>query len=237
MDKNSITGLVLITVILALFWWMNKPSEEELKARKRQLDSISQVEQLKAEEAARQAAAQKTITVTPEDLSKQNKADSLQIQSEGILAPYLDGHQQLVTLENNLIKVTLSNQGGRIYSVEIKDYKTHDGQPLVLFNGDDNRFGFVFTYNTRIFNTNDLFFNIKNQTDNRVDFEVTGSNNESLTFSYHLDNDTYMVDHEIASNNLGNSFATARGALDIEWTQVMPGQEKGRKSEQQYSGV
>ncbi len=236
MDKNSITGLVLITVILALFWWMNKPSEEELKAKKRQLDSLSQVEQLKAQEAAIEAA-KATKTVTPQDISKKAAADSVQVQSSGILAPYIDGSQKLITLENNLIKVTLSNKGGRIYSVELKDFKTHDGQPLILFNGDDNRFGFVFTYNTRIFSTNDLFFNIKSQTDRSVDFEVAGTNNESLTFSYHLDDNTYMVDHQIASKNLGNSFATARGALDIEWTQIMPGQEKGRKSEQQYSGV
>ncbi len=236
MDKNSITGLVLITIILALFWWMNKPSAEEIEAKKRALDSLHQVELLQAKEAALQAA-QQSKTVTTEEISKKAIADSLQNQSAGILAPFTNGTQKLVTLENNLIKVTFSNKGGRVYSVEIKDYKTFDGQPLVLFNGDDNRFGFVFTYNTRIFSTNDLFFNIKSQTDKSIDFEIAGTDDQSLTFSYKLNDNTYMVDHEIASNNLGSIFATARGALDIEWTQEMPAQEKGRDSERQYSGI
>jgi YidC/Oxa1 family membrane protein insertase len=236
MDKNSITGLVLITIILALFWWMNKPSAEEIEAKKRRLDSIHQVELLQAKEAALQGT-QNSKTVTAEEISKKVLADSLQNQSAGLLAPYLKGTQELLTLENNLIKVTFSNKGGRIYSVEIKDYKTFDGQPLILFNGDDNRFGFVFTYNTRIFNTNDLFFNIKGKTDHSVDFEIAGTEDQSLTFSYNLNDNTYMVDHEIASNNLGSLFATARGALDIEWTQEMPAQEKGRDSERQYSGI
>ncbi len=237
MDKNSITGLVLITLILALFWWMNKPSEDEITKRKRQLDSLNRVEQLRAEEAARQAP-QTDKAITTEGLPPEKAAvDSVRSKTAGILSPHLEGSQELVTLENNKIKVTFSNQGGRIYSVEVKDYKTHDGQPLILFNGDENRFGFVFTYNTRIYNTNELYFNIKSQTDRSINFEIAGPQNESLTFAYHLADDSYMVDYQIASRNLGTLFATPRGALDIEWYQVMPGQEKGRSFEQQYSGV
>ncbi len=237
MDKNSITGLVLITLILALFWWMNKPSEDEIEIRKRQIDSLNRVELLRAEQEARQST-QTGEAITTQGLPEEKvAADSTRSKTAGILSPYIEGDLKLVTLENNKIKVTLSNRGGRIYSVEVKDYKTFDGHPLILFNGEENRFGFVFTYNTRIFNTNDLYFDIKSQTNQSVNFEIAGPHNESLTFSYHLPDDSYMMDYQIASGNLGTLFSTPRGALDLEWYQVMPSQEKGRSFEQQYSGV
>lgn len=56
MDKNSITGIVLIAAILGLFWWMNKPSEAELERQKQMRDSVARVEQMQQQEADRKAA-------------------------------------------------------------------------------------------------------------------------------------------------------------------------------------
>lgn len=237
MDRNSITGLLLIFAILALFWWMNKPSEDELAERKRQLDSINKVEQLRAEDAARAKEAEENKEVTAREIEKQTARDSVRRQAAGILAPYVDGEQEFTTLENEEIKVTLSNLGGRIYSVELKQYETHDGQPLILFEGDNNRYGFNFTYNTNIYNTNDLYFDVKKVERETVTFEITGPNRELLAMSYSLTDDAHMVEHRIESRNLGNKFATPRNSLDLEWTQEMPAQEKGRQFEQQYSGI
>lgn len=237
MDRNSITGLLLIFGILALFWWMNKPSEEDMAKRKRQLDSINRVEQLRAEEAAKAKQTEQSKEVTAEEVEKQTARDSVRRQAAGILAPYIDGEQEFTTLENEEIKVTLSNRGGRIYSVELKEYETHDGQPLILFDGDNNRYGFNFTYNTNIYNTNDLYFDVKKSGSNSVTFEISGPNRELLAMSYSLTDDVHMVEHHIESRNLGNKFATPRNSLDLEWVQEMPAQEKGRQFEQQYSGI
>jgi YidC/Oxa1 family membrane protein insertase len=237
MDRNSITGLLLIFGILALFWWMNKPSEEDMAERKRQLDSINRVEQLRAEEAAKAKQTEQSKEVTAEEVEKQTARDSVRRQAAGILAPYIDGEQEFTTLENEEIKVTLSNRGGRIYSVELKEYETHDGQPLILFDGDNNRYGFNFTYNTNIYNTNDLYFDVKKSGSNSVTFEISGPNRELLAMSYSLTDDVHMVEHHIESRNLGNIFATPRNSLDLEWVQEMPAQEKGRQFEQQYSGI
>ena len=60
MDKNTITGLALIFVILITFSYFNKPSQREIEAAKRQTDSIVQVEADNARQAdskARDAAA------------------------------------------------------------------------------------------------------------------------------------------------------------------------------------
>ena len=237
MDKNSVTGLLLITAILALFWWMNKPSEEEIAERKRQLDSLNRIE---AQEAAREAEKKEEGTqkeISAEEVDEKTNQDSIRRQAAGILAPYTHGEKQFFTLENEKIKVTLSNHGGRIYSVELKEYQTHEGRPLVLFNGDENRYGFSFTYNTRIYNTNDLYFDAVEKGPNSISFEINGPDREKLALNYSLSEDEYLVDHSITSTNLGKKFATPRNALDLQWYQKMPAQEKGRQFEQQYSGI
>ena len=46
MDKNTITGLVLIAILLVGFSFLSRPSQEQLEAQQRYYDSIAQVQQL-----------------------------------------------------------------------------------------------------------------------------------------------------------------------------------------------
>ena len=57
MDKNTITGFVLIALVLIGFGWYNQPSAEQIAEAARQ-DSIAQVERKKAEAQQKQAEAQ-----------------------------------------------------------------------------------------------------------------------------------------------------------------------------------
>ena len=45
MDKNTITGLVLIGILLVGFSFLSRPSEEQIAAQKRYYDSIAVVQQ------------------------------------------------------------------------------------------------------------------------------------------------------------------------------------------------
>ena len=58
MDKNTITGFVLIAIVLFGFSWFSRPSEEEIRAQ-RQQDSIAAVTQEKKEIERKQAEAKK----------------------------------------------------------------------------------------------------------------------------------------------------------------------------------
>ena len=46
MDKNTITGLVLIGILLVGFSFLSRPSEEQIAAQKKYYDSIAVVQQL-----------------------------------------------------------------------------------------------------------------------------------------------------------------------------------------------
>ncbi len=237
MDRNSITGILLITGILAFFWWMNKPTEEQIKAMERQRDSLSRVEQTTLQEEGKlektqQAAGKVAIPVETDTVATQNELT----QKFGLFAEAGKGDNKLITLDNKEVKVTFSTKGGRIYSVELKNYLTHDKQPLILFSGEKNRFGFTFTHNNRVFHTNDLYFTPEQQ-GNKINFVVNAGNEGSLTFAYELPEDGFIVNYSIKSNNMNNIITTQHGALELEWNMEVPAQEKSPSFERRYGGV
>jgi YidC/Oxa1 family membrane protein insertase len=62
---------------------------------------------------------------------------------KGPFAALQKGDNTPVILENENIKVTLSPKGARVSSVELKKFKTYQGKPLIQFEGDANKFGFL----------------------------------------------------------------------------------------------
>lgn len=64
MDKNTITGLVLIGILLVGFSYLSRPSEEQIAAQKRYYDSIAVVQQ--EEEALRRKQKLRWPTVKRE---------------------------------------------------------------------------------------------------------------------------------------------------------------------------
>lgn len=240
MDRNSITGLVIITLILIGFWFVNKPDEQQIEAARQRQDSLRIVElKMEQEKLVKQLQAEaEKATITLDVQSNDEEAINAQAQQQyGQISPFVEGEKSFTTLENEKIKMIFSNQGGKIYSVELKDYKTSGGDPLILFDGDKNKFGFNFTHNTRIFNTNQLYFNLKSQTDSSVVYELALPTGESLAFNYTLPKDEYMARFTVNTHNLQNLMATPRGSIDFNWYMQMPSFEKGRSFEQQYSGL
>ncbi len=240
MDKNSVTGLVLISVIIGVFMWWTKPTKEQQEAQERYQDSLRQVDivnQQAALELEKKKEAENTIAFD------ENTADST-IQKElsnkyGLFADVVIGDNQFYTLENNKIKVKFASKGAKVYSVELKDFKTHEGKPLILFDGDKNKFGFNFFHNNRILNTNDLYYSLENTatTDSTISFKLNLGDNQFMAFNYTLSPDSYMLDFDIEQNGMDDIIQSNRGGFDLNWNLELLAQEKGRKNEIQYSGT
>jgi len=237
MDRNSITGILLITLILAFFWWMNKPTEEQLRAMERQRDSLAKVEMTKLQAEQKASTAKDIAKAEAEKLKDSTKQHKAIAQRYGLFAEAATGQNKFVTLENKELKVTFSTRGGRIYSVELKNYLTHDKKPLILFSGDENRFGFTFTHNNRVFHTNDMFFIPQKSGSDKIDFVINAGNEGKLIFSYQLPADGFMVNFDLKSNGLENIITTQHGGLELEWKVKVPSQEKSPSFERRYGGI
>ncbi|MBR4970465.1 MAG: membrane protein insertase YidC, partial [Paludibacteraceae bacterium] len=171
MDKNTITGLVLIGLVLIGFSWYNSPTQEQIEERKRYYDSIqsAQIEQ-KAALEAEQAELNKPLFETSDtDSAKMAKA----IYMYGDFAEGALGDVQNVVLENNVAKVTFSSKGAVVESVVLKDYQNYKKEPLTLFEKGDSWFSIELPTNSnRSLQTADMNFKIAAKTDSSVVFSL-----------------------------------------------------------------
>ena len=155
MDKTTIIGFVLIALILIGFSVMNKPSEEEIRYQ----DSIALVQKQKYEQEIKvQEAAKAATAAINNDSTIVLDNDSARLaDAMGDFSAAAFGEEKFYTIENEVLKLTFRNKGGRIYSAQLKNYRTHDSLPLVLFDAEESKMGFILTTNNnRVVNTSDL---------------------------------------------------------------------------------
>ena len=67
MDKNTLIGMLLMGVVIFGFMWLQQPSEAELAARQRQMDSIAAVQQAEQQRDILQGAVD---TLSTSELSQ-----------------------------------------------------------------------------------------------------------------------------------------------------------------------
>jgi hypothetical protein len=154
LDKNTLIGFSLILALLVGWAYFLKPSDEEIEAYKRQQDSTNIA-----------AIQQDSIVRTSIDSLKNNAVLSASTDTAianetfGTFAKAAQGTEEFSSIENNDLKITFTNKGGRIYKVQLKKYKTYTQQDLVLFDGAENVQSFDFpTVDNKIINTSNLYF-------------------------------------------------------------------------------
>ncbi|NCA79443.1 MAG: membrane protein insertase YidC [Sphingobacteriia bacterium] len=228
MDKNTIIGFVLIAAILIGFSWLNKPSEEELAKRKHYNDSITLVNQANEAAALLQQEMQQNDTATKEAV-----VPTLSLKTSM-------GTEEFVTIENDLLKLVFSTKGGFVYSAELKQFRTHDSLPLILFNGpDENLINFAFlTVNNRILNSSELYFKpfvTRTDSNSTVTMRLAVDSVSYIDFVYDLPKDNYMVDFKIVPHNMTEVLDARMQSVELTWTEKIRQQEKSRKFENRYA--
>ena len=245
MDKNTILGFVLIALIVLGFSQLNKKSDKEIAAEKRYNDSIAFVEQNKVAPAGTVAKAvvSKDSLAVNDTTSKATSTDVF-----GDFSPASQGVEKFYTLENELVKITLSNKGGRIYSVQLKKYSTRDttdkALPLILFNDQESSMGFTFvTNNNRVINSSALYFEpvsaiTKDANGNQtLILRLKTSGAAYLDFAYTLPKKDYLVSFGLKASGMNTVMPAGINSLDMQWTAKIRQQEKGRKFEDRYSSI
>ncbi|MBE9468494.1 MAG: membrane protein insertase YidC [Bacteroidetes bacterium] len=245
MDKNSIVGIVLIFLVLIGYSYLTKPTEEERQVAIRKQDSIALVtrqnviEETKIKEETKNALP----VIQPQEVSESTK-NTNQINQYGSFAKVSQGENQFVTLENNLIKVKFSSKGGRVYSVQLKNYETYDSLPVTLFDGDSTIFGLNFFAQNRSIATNELFFTpgtTQNQividSSKSVSLKLKLADNQFIEYSYTLEANTYMLKFDINFVGMNNIIANNLNYLTLNWEANIPRQEKGKKWESDNTTV
>ena len=229
MDKNTITGFILIAAVIIGYSWWQQPSAEEVEAMRKQ-DSISQVAQKKAEEQQKMAAlAAKN--------KKQKELEEAQQDTTSLFYSALTGNASEVVLKNDKVEITLNTKGGTVSKAVIKDFKDRQGNnDVTLFDAKGQQLRFMMAGKTTNIVTSDLFFTPSNVTDSTVTMTAVAGAGKQLVMNYHLGKD-YMMHMSLQTEGMAGLFAPNYNLMDVEWTEDCHQQEKGFSFENQRSAL
>ena len=164
----------------------------------------------------------------------------------GEFAPFASGEREYYTVENNLMKIKFTNLGGRIASVELKEYDSYDSLPVVLFEGDSSIFNISFFAQNRRIETGKLFFtpseNISTQSVTSdslvISFNLDLTDDRSLQFIYTIYPDKYNIGFNVKMHNLNQMIpAKSTNYLTLNWETFAKRLEKGIKWETMNSTI
>ena len=233
MDKNSITGFVLIGAILIGYTWYSSKEAAKQQAYQAQLDSIATVErlaQMKADSIAyAELHANDTTDVAAQALPVQTAVyrDSLLESASGLEA-------QTLVLSNDKLEVAFTTKGAQPLSARIKDYTNYDKSDLYLFREGESEMG-ISIYTGESINTKDFVFEVTEHTDSSLVMRLPFMGGGYIRQEYVLRKDSYMVDNVLSFVGMENVIPRNVSVFDFGWKMTVPRMEKGYRNEVQYS--
>ena len=242
-DLNTIIGFLLIGGILLFMLWQNQPTPEELEAQKLAKEKS---EQLEDDKKTSEVKNQKDITL--ENASNQigfNKtSDSIGIAKlQNILGSFaysgtLPSAKNATTIiENEVLKLTVSNKGGYIVEAELKDQTIYDGTPVFLIKDGNSSLNLQFSSENRLLNSQDLYFepSLSNNGSNQVlSMKLKTSANNFIEYRYELNPNDYMLGFSIKTQGLENIINTTQ-PIYLDWNFIGYRQAKSISYENRYS--
>ncbi|MDB5087351.1 MAG: rane protein insertase YidC [Mucilaginibacter sp.] len=226
-------------IIMGASFFFMKPSEADLKKERIQAhaDSVK-----KGQIKSPAITTAKYVDTSKAKVAAVNKpVDSALLKSP--FGATTIGSEKFVTIENKDIRVKLSTQGGKVYSVELKEFKTFDKKPLVLFDGPKNHFGLTFNAGNSSINTDKLYFTptagdlqVAEKDSGSVTMRLSYSPTQYIDYVYSLKGTGYKLGLTVKSTGLDQVIANSN-TININWASGARKQEKDIEQERRYSTV
>jgi len=206
MDKNSITGIVLIMAMLLGYQYFFAPKEPV--------------------QTKKEIIAAKPVVSTPN--TNTNSAFAVVSDSS------VQVKEQHYTLENNNLRVILSNFGGKLVSVQLKNYKSYKNYTLgkkdgiIMFDSKKDLFEIEIPTSGKKLALSKLVYQAQ-ESKNQVNFTSTLPNGKKIIQTYQLPETgfelAYSIDGKaIASELSGNEYF-------IHWKENVTQTEKDAQEE------
>jgi YidC/Oxa1 family membrane protein insertase len=211
-DKNSLIGLLLIGLIFYFFGFFDPPAADINDTAKKFNIAINDT-------AKNDRAINDTLVVGATIINEFDKPKDVLEEKSTEIKNYV--------LENDKIKVTISNKGGRIVSVIIKEGPK-------IFNADSSNFNLNFTTDVSI-HTKRRFFQAINQNKNSITMRLVLDTNRYIDFNYSINDDDYLVDYSINLSAIDELIKN--NDMYLEWQMKTPQTEKSKSNQEMYTGI
>ncbi|RUA32840.1 MAG: hypothetical protein DSY76_00135, partial [Bacteroidetes bacterium] len=267
MNKDSIIGGVLIFLIVIGYSIWSAPTEEQIKEQRR-ADSIAQVEHARiarqrlqdslafAKRLAEQNNASQQQSEETNNLQNDSAAHTLDLQKYGNFAAAAQGEDKDIIIENEKLKLKISKKGGVITFAQVKNFRTYDTLPLILF--DKNTADFSILLNDKQVQTRDLYFEpiVKGMESSEDSFYVADGQNLTfamrvypndnngnvdkdryLEFEYVISGNDYMLDFNLNMKGMSNYVMPGYSFMTMNWKMMMTGKEKDAIQERKHTTI
>ena len=228
MDKNSITGLVLIALLLFGFSFYQNRQDQKRRAYQAQLDSIALADRMRADSIALEEALIK------DSLDISQDSASTGIYKDSLLNVAMSSTPELVTLSNEVFEVAFTTMGAQPYSAKMKEYTAYGGDDLYLFKPGMSSYG-IELYAGETINTASFNFTVSERTDTSVAMRLPFSGGGYIEQRYAIEEGSYSVKNTLSFIGMENVIPKNVFSYGINYSVTMPRMEKGYKNEVQYS--
>lgn len=265
MDKKSIIGFALMGLILFGYsWYQGKQSEKNREAyyaaQREQFiaDSIDRAEHPEkyinevAEQYQSEARQAEAVAAYQAEAQKRFESELSRNFGEGLVGA-MSGEEQFYTLENEVMKMTVSSLGGKVSDVTLKEYTKYadegEGEPLRMFDPKSAKFDLGFYmrrgYNESKLNTEGFYFTsegVESAVDSegaqtqRLTMRLAMDESSAIEFIYTMREGDYMVDFDVRFVGMGEWMRNAT-SFDVTWNNTSYQNERGYKNENMYTTI
>lgn len=233
MDRNQAIGMVLMAVLLFVYFYFMAPPAEEANTP----EPITQTQQ-DPEPTTNQS---NTTPLETEQSIPDSINEKVLYQKYGVFSSVAKGEEKLITIENEDAIFTFSTLGGNLQRVELKEFKTYDGEPLVLLDKDHSKIewkgqspaGFI-NFSELYFKSNSQDRKVSNTDSYDLSFILETSTGGSITFLYTIPGNGYNLETDVIFNGLQTQLDNE---FSVEWSNHQKKFEKDINDVRQKSTV
>ncbi len=218
MERSSTIGYILILILFAGFWFLNKDTAEQIEN-----------EENKTEEVAQRADSALSEDTTPD--TSLTKAGDSALSTIAV-------QEEITTLENEVISIDFTNVGGVPKKVNLKEYHRYDSSDLVLFEENQMKLGYSIPLaNGTVINSIDKGFTVSSKTDTSVVFTTELAGSAKMVQSYAIAKGSYAIDYKVTFENISTAVSPNNRFAELKWKSAIQGQEKTLKDERAVTTV
>ncbi|MEM9001851.1 MAG: membrane protein insertase YidC [Bacteroidota bacterium] len=230
LDLNSIIGFALIFGILIFWFYLTKPTPEEIAAEK--------AKQAQVEAEKKTKKADKPEVAEPIAFDTKDSTAVASYKKEVGAFGFTEAKKGATVLENDLLFLKIDNKGGQISEAMMKNFVTHDSLPVYLIKDQNTDFSLTFsTTDNRVLKTTELYFepSMSKSGENQVlSMKAKVSENQFLEYRYEMKPGEYLVDFTMRSQGL-NGIINSTRPIDLEWNMKGIRHNKSVQYENRYT--
>ena len=223
-DLNTIIGFILIGAILLFMLWQNQPTPEEIEAQKAEKQKTEQ--QQKETDKEEKSLQDIVVEESQNQLAIVNPADSLALEklknklgSFAYSSTLPSAKNETTTLENEVLKLKVSNKGGYIIEAMLKQHTIYTGQQVYLIKNGNSYLDMEFVSENRTLHSKDLFFEpslSKNGENTVLSMRLKAGNNAYIEYRYEILPNDYMLGFSIKTQGVENIVNTTQ-PIYLDW--------------------